>query len=203
MDKNKPLRWGISKLGFAKLTRGASGVTFAAPVPMPGARQLTMNPEGGSEDFHADNGVYFTTTKNNGRSGSVEVAELSDDLRVLIFNDIIDGNGVCLEDADAEPAEGAIVFDVENEDSEHPTHFVMFDVKFSRPSGEHNTTEDNITPDTVSMDYRAIPIELPWGADDTKNFVGGHLDYAATPAAIATAYAAWHTAIQLPAKPSA
>lgn len=199
MSQAKPLTYGINKLYYAVITYTNGVASFGTPTRMRGARKLSISPEGANEKFFADNGVYYIADKNNGRSGSIEVVGLNDQFLKDVFGYIEDANGVILEDADAHAAEVALLFECEN-DGPDPTRFVIFDVKFARPQEEHNTADDGINPDTVTMDYEAAPIELPWGTGETKNFVGGHLDKTTD---TASTWAAWYSAVTLPAKPSA
>jgi phi13 family phage major tail protein len=194
---------------YAIRTTGAGGAyTYGTPKRLRGARQLTINAEGTNEKFYADNGVYYIADSNTGKSGSLELAGINDEALMDIFGYIKDANGVILEDADAHSKDVALLFECEN-DGTHPTRFSMFDVKFTRPTEEHNTKEDSVAPDTITMDYEAAPCELPWGNNDTKNFVGGHIDYVEAsgtegqegydPGTVAI-YDAWYSAVTLPAK---
>lgn len=196
MSQNKPLSYGINKMYYAVRTETEGVYTYGNPKRMRGARQITINAEGSNEKFYADNGVYYIADANTGKSGSVELAGLNDEALQDLFGYIKDANGVVLEDADAHAADVALLFECEN-DGPHPTRFSMFDVKFTRPTEEHNTKEDSVSPDTITMDYEAAPCELPWGQNDTKNFVGGHLDYTED---TKTAWEAWYNAVTLPAK---
>jgi len=211
MSENKPLLYGVSKGYYAIKSVSDQGVvSYAAPVRMPGLRQITINPEGGTDKFYADNGVYFMSSNNNGLSGSIEVAGLSDQFLKDVFKYVEDDNGVIFEDADAKTANIALLFECEN-DGDKPTRFEILDVMLSRPSQEHNTTEDSTTPDTISMDYEAAPVELPWGSG-TKSFVGGHVDYAEAsgtsgtstydPGTVTT-YNSWYSAVTKPTKAAA
>lgn len=199
MSQSKPLTYGINKMYYAVRTETNGVYSYGTPVRLPGARQITINAEGTNEKFYADNGVYFIADSNSGKSGSVELVGLNDAALTDLFGYITDANGVVLEDADAHAADVALLFECEN-DGPNPTRFVMYDVKFTRPSEEHNTKEDSVSPDTLSMDYEAAPTELAWGTGETKKFVGGHLDYSTE---TATAYNAWYTAVTMPSKPSA
>ena len=197
MSQTKPLSYGINKMFYAvRSTTESGGYTYATPVRLRGARQITINAEGTNEKFYADNGVYFIADSNSGKSGSVELAGLNDQALADLFGYVTDANGVVLEDADAHAADVALLFECEN-DGEHPTRFSMFDVKFTRPTEEHNTKEDSVSPDTITMDYEAAPCELPWGNNDTKNFVGGHLDYTED---TKTTWEGWYSAVVLPSK---
>ena len=189
MSQEKPLRYGVNNAYYAKKT--SSG--YAAPVRMRGLRQITISPEGSTDKFYADDGVYYITDTNTGRSGSVEIAGLNDQAYQDLLGYVTDDNGIVLEDSDAKAAEVALLFDCQN-DGEKPTRFVMYSVKFSRPSEEHNTKEDTTSPDTLTLDYEAAPAEFTFGGE-TRRFVGGHIDYSTD---TATAYDAWFTEVKTP-----
>lgn len=197
MSQTKPLSYGINKMYYAVRSTNTQGVyTYGTPKRLRGARQITINAEGTNEKFYADNGVYFIADANTGKSGSVELVGLNDEALKDLFGYVTDANGVVLEDSDAHAADVALLFECEN-DGAYPTRFSMFDVKFTRPTEEHNTKEDSVSPDTLTMDYEAAPCELPWGQNDTKNFVGGHLDYTEDTKAT---WEAWYNAVTLPSK---
>jgi len=210
MSESKPLLYGVNKGYYAVKTVSGSTVSYGTPKRIPGLRQITINPEGGTDKFYADNGVYFMASNNNGLSGSIEVAGLSDEFLKDVFKYVADDNGVVFEDAGAKTANIALLFECEN-DGDNPTRFEILDVMLSRPSQEHNTTEDSTTPDTVSMDYEAAPVELPWGSG-TKKLVGGHVDYVATVGTSGqsgyvkgteTVYNGWYNAVTTPTKAAA
>lgn len=193
MSAEKPLAYGINKMYYAVRTLSGSTYTYGSPVRLVGARQVSINAEGSTEKFYADNGVYYIADSNAGRSGSIEVVGLNDQALKDLFGYVTDDNGIVLEDADAHSAEVALLFECEN-DGPNPTRFIMYGVKFTRPSEEHNTKEDSVTPDTVTVDYEAAPVEFTWGSS-TKRIVGGHIDYSND---TATAYNAWYTTVQQP-----
>ena len=210
MSESKPLLYGVNKGYYAVKTVSGSTVSYGSPKRIPGLRQITINPEGGTDKFYADNGVYFMASNNNGLSGSIEVAGLSDEFLKDVFKYVEDDNGVVFEDAGAKTANIALLFECEN-DGDKPTRFEILDVMLSRPSQEHNTTEDSTTPDTVTMDYEAAPVELAWG-NGTKKLVGGHVDYVATVGTSGqsgyvkgteTVYNSWYTNVTTPTKAAA
>ena len=197
MSQDKPLAYGVNKMYYAIRTVTDGVVSYATPKRLRGARQISINAEGSNEKFYADNGVYFIASSNTGRSGSVEVMGLSDQALQDLFGYVVDDNGVVLEDSDAQVADIALLFECEN-DGPKPTRFVMYDVKFTRPTEEHNTKEESVSLDTITMDYEAAPCEFTYDGEQ-RNFVGGHIDYSEN---TATAYNAWYTAVKTPTKSS-
>ena len=77
------VKFGLKNCHYAKATLNptTNAVTFATPVAIPGAVNLSLDPEGDTEPFYADDMVYYTTTANNGYSGDLEIALLPDSFR--------------------------------------------------------------------------------------------------------------------------
>lgn len=189
MSQEKPLHYGLNNCYYAlKTTNG-----YATPVRMRGAVSLTLDAEGDTNTFYADNGAYFVTTTNNGRSGSIELAGLNDQALVDLLGYEIDDNGVVMEMADKNPKEFALLFDTEN-DSDDPTKFIMYNVKLERSTNEHSTMEESAEPKTQTFNLKAIPAEFTLGGK-TRKVVGGHIDKTTE---TAETYAGWYTAVVTP-----
>ena len=76
-------------------------VMYDTPVRVPGAVTLTLNTNVVSTDIPADDlDAYATLSKDNGYTGSIEFANLSDEDRVEILGNSLDENGVLIENED-------------------------------------------------------------------------------------------------------
>ena len=106
------VKFGLRNCYYAKATMGASGdITFGTPVAMPGAVSLSLDPEGESENFYADDSVYFVVSTNNGYSGDLELALIPESFLKDIMHENEDTNGVIVENKDAQPEHFALLFD--------------------------------------------------------------------------------------------
>ena len=83
------VKFGLKNCHYAKAVfdQETNEVTFGTPVAIPGAVNLSLDPEGDTEPFYADDMVYYTTTANNGYSGDLEIA--------LLPEGYPEGNGGC------------------------------------------------------------------------------------------------------------
>ena len=92
------VKFGLKNCHYAKATLDpdTNDVTFGTPVAIPGAVNLSLDPEGDTEPFYADDMVYYTTVANNGYSGDLEIALIPDSFRKDILKETEDSNGVLL-----------------------------------------------------------------------------------------------------------
>ena len=93
---NNKVKFGLKNCHYAKATLDpeTNEVTFATPVAIPGAVNLSLDPEGDTEPFYADDMVYYTTVANNGYSGDLEIALIPDSFRKDILKETEDPQGV-------------------------------------------------------------------------------------------------------------
>ena len=92
-DSNK-VKFGLKNVHYAKATVTGSTVTYAIPVPIPGAVNLSMDPQGEETNFYADDTKYYNVTNNTGYSGDLEVAKFPESFYTDIFGQSADTDGV-------------------------------------------------------------------------------------------------------------
>lgn len=145
------VKFGLSEVHIAKITYGEGGtITYGTPFALPGAVNLTLDPEGDSADFYADNTKYFTAYANNGYSGSLEIALINDTFRTQILGETQDTNGAFIENKDNTIADFALGFQVEGD--ANARRFWYYNVSAARPSTGSQTIEDTKEPVTETLD---------------------------------------------------
>lgn len=95
------VQFGLSNVHYA--TRNVDEGTYATPVPVKGAVSLSLDVEGDSSKFYADNSAYFATNKNDGYTGTLEIAYAEQKMLTDLLNFKDDG-GLLLEFSDSQPA---------------------------------------------------------------------------------------------------
>lgn len=152
------IKYGVKNVMYAKCTLAANGTaTYATPVAMPGAVSLTLDAEGETTPFYADNIVYYVGQANNGYTGSLELALVPDSFRTDILGEQTDGTtGLQYEVVDAEPAHFALLFQFEGD--EDATKHVFYNVVASRPSVASSTKETSVNPVTETLNLTATSV---------------------------------------------
>lgn len=179
------VQYGLRNVYYASVTVGTNSVTYGTPVAWPGAVSLSLDAEGDTNDFYADNIKYFTAIANNGYSGDFESAMVPDSFKTDIMGEIAGTgakSGIMFEDASVQPKAFALLFQFEGDES--ATKYALYNCKMARPSLESSTTEDGIEVQTVSGEITASPRAF-------DNIVKGVCASTAS-----TAYTNWFTTVQ-------
>lgn len=150
------IKYGIKNVYYAVATDNGAGVlTYATPVAIPGAVSLSLDAQGDTNSFYADNIIYFTSSANNGYQGDLEVALLPDNFREDVLGETVDDNGLLVEMANADTVEFALLFQFEGDDK--AARHCLYRCTASRPAVSGSTKEESIEPQTESVTITAMP----------------------------------------------
>lgn len=179
------VKYGLKNVHYAKATLDANNVaTYGTPVPWPGAVNLSLDAEGGTTKFRADNIDYWIGQSNNGYSGDFESALIPDSFRRDILGDVVDSNGLLVENADAKTTYFALLFQFEGD--EKNTRHVMYKCSATRPSVTGQTTDEEIEPQTETLTITAASV---YNDDLDLNVVKARCNEGDSP------YATWFDAV--------
>ena len=189
-DTNK-IKYGIKNATIFPATIAADGsATYGTAIPVPGSVSLSLDQQGETNIFWADNIAYYTGVSNNGYEGDWEVAKLPDAVLTEILGFVDDTNGVLIEDANAPVKHFAFAFQFEGDT--HARRHILYNCTMNRPSVASATKEEGIEPQTETVTITATSI---YNATLDKDIVKA----SATQADSATQYAAWFTTAYQPA----
>ena len=155
-NKNK-ITYGLSNVHVWPIsaTSNDGTPTYGAVISMPGAVSLSLDAEGSSDPFYADDTVYYQGVSNNGYSGSISFADIPQEFLTGIMGEVVDKNGALFEDASVTPKEFAIAFEFKGDQSKR--RHVFYRCTATRPSVASDTKEDSVSPNTPELEFSAIP----------------------------------------------
>ncbi|MDM5231488.1 major tail protein [Lysinibacillus pakistanensis] len=181
MAENK-VQFGIKNVHYAVATEGADDtITYATPVPFPGATALNLDPKGEQSDFYADDRVYYTSSTNSGYEGTLTVAALLQQFRVDVLGDQLGTDKVLTENADAKPKKIALLFEFDGDVK--ATRHALYNVTVSRPGMAGETKTETTEPGTQELSFTAAPT------------VTGIVKRSTTAETEAAIYDAWYTKV--------
>lgn len=148
------VKFGLSNVHIAPITAAsANGFTYDTPFALPGAVNLTLDPEGESADFFGDNVKYFSEYANQGYAGSLEIAMINDDFRTKILGETVDSNGAMIESTDDTIKDFALGFQIDGDKANRK--FWFYNVSAQRPSTTGQTIETSKEPTTDTLNITA------------------------------------------------
>lgn len=158
MGKNK-VRFGFKNVHLAfEDTTAEVQPAWKTPIPIPGAVSFSAKPEGDSNEFYADDGVYFRISANNGYSGDLGLALLPDEVKAEMFGWKFDDNGTLVEDANGICKKFALMGEVSGDARNR--RFVFYNVQAERPDDSLKTKEKGIDPQSETIPIKIAPMEI-------------------------------------------
>ena len=189
MGTTNKVKFGIKNCYFAVATLAANNsATYASPKALPGAVSISLDAQGESTPFYADDIVYYTDIANSGYEGSLELALVPDDFKKDVLGYAADANGILYEDADAPAVHFALLFEFDGD--KHAKRHVLYNCTATRPVVGSSTKTATAEPQTETINITATSV---YNATISKNVVKASV----TPTE-ATQYNAWLTAVYQP-----
>lgn len=188
------IKYGLKNVYYAVATIAANNTaTYGTPVALPGAVNLSLDPQGENTPFYADNIVYWVGAANTGYEGDLELARIPDDFKTDVLGYVADAKDVLVEDANAEAVHFALLFQFEG-DSKATKH-VLYNCTATRANVEGATKEESIEPQTETLTITATTIyNASLDTDIVKAEANEDTD--------STTYSGWNSAVYIPSAPS-
>ena len=188
------IKFGLKNVYYAVATIAADGsATYDTPVAFPGAVSLSLDPQGENTPFYADNIVYWTGVSNTGYEGDLEIARVTDSFKTDVLGYLTSGNGLYVEDANAQAVHFALMFQFEGDVK--ATRHVLYNCTASRPNIGGQTKEESVEPQTESVTITARTVFV--SALNTDVVKSETNEDTAT-----AVYDGWFTAVTLPTAPT-
>lgn len=151
------VHFGLKNVHYAVITYAAGVPSWGTPVAVPGAVSLDLSRESSSTDFYADDVKYYHIASNNGFTGSLEMADFPVQMRGDLWGQTLTTTGKLLvEDADAQAAEFALMFEIDGDQT--PERYCFFRCTASAPGVTGATKADSTEVQTQSCDLTVMPV---------------------------------------------
>ena len=183
------VKYGLEKVAVAVATIDSANnsATYATPIMIPGARSISLEPQGELTKWYADNIAYYIINDNRGYEGDLEVARFPDAVMAAIWSIATAANAIQYENADTEAVHFALLFEFKG-DLKKARH-VFYNCTASRPAVGSSTQEESTDPQTETTTITATSIYV---SALGVNVVRGKCYEGDTP------YTNWYTAVTLP-----
>lgn len=158
------VHFGLKNVHYAVITYSSTGVpTWGSPVAVPGAVNISISKEGSDTDFYADDIKYYHISGNNGYSGTLEMADFPIAMRQALWNEALTTTSkLIVEDVDAQPAEFALMFEIDGDQS--PERYCFYRCIAGRPDVASATKAESTEVQTQSCDLSVMPVIDPTSA---------------------------------------
>jgi len=182
------VQFGLKNAHFALATYDATAgtITYGTPVKIPGSVSMTIDPSGDMVEFYADDGKYYTASNNQGYSGKLEMAYITNEFRTQVLEETLDATDkVLIEDQTAQGKAFALLFEIGGD--KYANKYVFYNCTASRPSIKGQTRTEKTEPQTAELSFTV-------SGRETDQKVKGKTT-ANTPEATANA---WYTTVWVP-----
>lgn len=185
------VRYGLSRVHYAIFDEDEK--EYGEVKPLAGAVNLSFDAQGSQNQFYADNVIYFTSNPNGSDTGTLEIADMTDNARIDLLGYVRDETtGILYEPTTVRYPTFALLYQVEGDGN--TLRGIRYNVTMSRPSESFATTSDSVDPNTQSFDYTATGRDFEIG-DETVNVLKGHVTDSGDEHA---AFDAWFDAVVMP-----
>ncbi len=185
-DTNK-VEFGISELHFCTYEDNNGTVTLGTPFAEPGAVSLTLEPQGDSVNFYADNVAYWARINDNGFTGTLTVAKFSDTFKKSLLGYVeLDDGGIAQLKGVNKPS---VCLMFESDGDADQRRGILYNVTLGNINRSYNTETDTVEVDTESIEITVV-------GDNTTKIVKASYD------GQATGYATLFTNPPVPALPA-
>lgn len=182
--------FGLRNVYYSIITEGDNNsISYATPVALPGAVNLSLSPEGDENVFYADDSRYYVVSTNSGYSGDLEIAMITDAFAENVLGNELDSNKLMVESKDGKHKSIALMFEVQSDESAR--RYVFYNVSIGRVETNAATTEESTTVQTATLNITAA------AAKDT-----GYVRAYTTDLTPDATYNAWFTSVQVPSMPN-
>ncbi len=157
-ETESKVQFNLKNVYYAIMTTTGDAPAWSAPVHVPGAVTLTLDPQGDVTPFYADGIVYYQSTANNGYSGDLEIARFPDQMIKDIWGvKEVETDHVLIENATIEPKPFALLYQIDGD--QNNDFYCLYNCTGTRPGIGSTTNTKTKEPQTKTSTISAVPLE--------------------------------------------
>lgn len=152
------VKFNIHDVHYAPITTVSTAgvISYGAPVSLPGAVSIALEPQDGDNDvFYADGIEYYVQSGVGGYEGDLEMALIDDNFRKAIYGETTDSSANLWENVNDVAKKFALGFVIDGDDKS--TYFWYVNCSATKPSVESDTNEENKSIGTDTITINASP----------------------------------------------
>jgi phi13 family phage major tail protein len=178
--------FGLKNVHYSTFTVENGVITYAAPVPIPGGIELSLEPRGDMVEFYADNMLYYSAQNNQGYNGTLSIANIPEKFSIDALGEEKDGTDMVLtEKLTSKGKQFALLFEFDGD--KKGTRHVLYNCTANRPTVGSSTKTDSVEPNANELTFVASGREGD-GSVKTKT----------TPSTPGEIYDGWYTEVYEP-----
>lgn len=149
------VKFGLKNVNVFPITEDTSSeITYGSVIPVPGAVSLSIKANGDSNEFYADDTVYWSEYSNNGYDGDLEIALIPEEFEINILGYTKDTNGAIVEANTTKSKSFAMAFEIDGDVTQ--TRHILYKCSASRPDVEAETKKEKTEPKTDKLSLKAM-----------------------------------------------
>jgi phi13 family phage major tail protein len=145
MPENKVV-YGLKNCHYAVITEDEEGNhTYAAPSPIKGATEISLEPKGETSDFYADDTLYYTTVSNAGYEATLTIANIPREFRIDVLGETLEATDNILTESTLQKNK-KIAFMFEFDGDVKGVRHILYNVTVTRPTLTSATKTETAEP---------------------------------------------------------
>ena len=157
-ESENKVQFNLKNVHYAVMTASVDTPTWSAPVHVPGAVTLTLDPQGDVTPFYADGIVYYQSVANNGYSGDLEMARFPEQMLQDIWGfEEVETDFVLIENSNVEPKAFALLYQIDGDADEQ--FYCLYNCTGTRPGIGSTTNTETKEPQTQSSTISAVSLD--------------------------------------------
>lgn len=145
------VKFGLNNVYYAPETETD---VYGTPVRLLGGVNLSLEANGDESPFYADDSIFYNVVANQGYTGELEVAMISEEFeKTILGREVEDETYVSVEGRDDKYTKFALMYEIKGDTKNR--RYTLYGCTCSRPTSEASTVTESIEPQTDTFSFTA------------------------------------------------